>query len=267
MASAALEALGLGVENQTAKRAPAPAGGPKYPAECNARSAYARKDWKRLSNTERTAYINAVLCLQKKPSQEDPSLFPGARTRYDDFVAVHLNQTLSIHGTGNFLTWHRYFTWAYENALRSECGYTGSQPYWNWFDGSDFANSPLFNGGPTSMSGDGAFKAHNGSLSGSNNIFIPSGKGGGCVTSGPFKDMVVNLGPISPGMDGMVPGPDGGRGYNPRCLSRDLSAFAVDSMFTLPNLANVTVGPASHSIRGFQDELQGLLNRFRVSDG
>lgn len=29
---------------------------------------------------------------------------------------------------GNFLTWHRYFTWAYENALRKECGYEGYQP-------------------------------------------------------------------------------------------------------------------------------------------
>jgi len=53
---------------------------------------------------------------------------------------------MSIHGTvsfhlellsyseltrrlqGNFLSWHRYFTFAYENALRKECGYTGSQP-------------------------------------------------------------------------------------------------------------------------------------------
>lgn len=24
---------------------------------------------------------------------------PGAKTRYDDFVATHINQTLSIHGT------------------------------------------------------------------------------------------------------------------------------------------------------------------------
>jgi hypothetical protein len=52
-----------------------------------------------LSKKERRAYINAVLCLRKKPSKADPSFAPGARSRYDDFVAVHINQTRSIHGT------------------------------------------------------------------------------------------------------------------------------------------------------------------------
>ncbi|KAL7939945.1 hypothetical protein V8C42DRAFT_111070, partial [Trichoderma barbatum] len=117
---------------------------------CSLSQAYARKDWKFLTSAEKTAYITAVKCLMNKPSTADPSFAPGARTRYDDFVAIHINQTLSIHGTGNFLTWHRYYTWAYENALRQECGYEGSQPYWNWFDGSDFANSPVFDGSATS---------------------------------------------------------------------------------------------------------------------
>lgn len=54
---------------------------------------------KNFSGTERKAYIAAVRCLQTKPSTADPAFAPGARTRYDDFVAVHINQTLSIHGT------------------------------------------------------------------------------------------------------------------------------------------------------------------------
>jgi tyrosinase len=37
------------------------------------------------------------------------------------------------------------------------------------------------------MGGDGEFFAHNGSLAGARTIVIPSGKGGGCVKSGPFK--------------------------------------------------------------------------------
>jgi tyrosinase len=37
-----------------------------------------------------------------KPSKADPSFAPGARSRYDDFVAVHINQTLSIHGTVSY---------------------------------------------------------------------------------------------------------------------------------------------------------------------
>lgn len=54
---------------------------------------------KALSKKERKEYIDAVLCLREKPSKADPSFAPGARTRYDDFVAVHINQTSSIHAT------------------------------------------------------------------------------------------------------------------------------------------------------------------------
>lgn len=77
------------------------------------------------------AYNTAVLCLLKLPSKLSPTLFPGAHSRYDDFVVVHMNQTLSIHGTGNFLSWHRFFVWNWENALRDECGYTGTVPVSN----------------------------------------------------------------------------------------------------------------------------------------
>lgn len=38
------------------------------------------------------------------------------------------------------------------------------------------------------MSGDGAFFAHNGSLAGTGNIYLPPGAGGGCIESGPFKE-------------------------------------------------------------------------------
>ena len=48
---------------------------------------------------ERRAWIDAVLCLQKAPSKLDRTLYPGAVSRYDDFVVVHMNQTMSIHGT------------------------------------------------------------------------------------------------------------------------------------------------------------------------
>ena len=80
-----------------------------------------------LSNTEKVAYSSAVKCLQSTPSKSE-SFCPGCKSRYDDFVAVHINQTLTIHGTANFLSWHRYFTWSFETALRNECGYQGWQP-------------------------------------------------------------------------------------------------------------------------------------------
>jgi tyrosinase len=69
--------------------------------------------------------------------------------------------------------------------------------------------------------------------------------------------MTVNLGPVSPGMDGMTASPAGPLGYNPRCLSRDLSAYAVNTWMTTSNLLNVTIGAASKTIATFQNELQG----------
>lgn len=52
-----------------------------------------------LSTGERKDYVSALQCLLTTPSKSDPSLVPGARNRYDDFAAVHINQTLTIHGT------------------------------------------------------------------------------------------------------------------------------------------------------------------------
>ncbi|KAK1531793.1 hypothetical protein CPAR01_11442 [Colletotrichum paranaense] len=232
-------------------------------SSCNIFNARYRRDWEAFSSQERKDYISAVQCLLTSPSKSDPEFAPGARNRYDDFVAVHINQTTKIHGTGNFLTWHRYFVWAYEEALRNECGYKGSQPYWNWLKyQDDLRKSPVFDGSDTSLSGDGAFLQHNGSVSGAGAIVLPSGDGGGCVTSGPFKNMTVNLGPVNPGMDGLEASPTGKLGYNPRCLSRDMSNYTASTWFTNENMLNITVGAASKSIELFQNELQG-----RFSDG
>lgn len=40
-----------------------------------------------------------MLCIMEKPSKLDQTRFPGAKSRYDDFVVVHMNQTLNIHNT------------------------------------------------------------------------------------------------------------------------------------------------------------------------
>ncbi|KAF4778605.1 hypothetical protein HER10_EVM0007635 [Colletotrichum scovillei] len=228
---------------------------------CTLFNARVRRDWNSLSGSEKKAYTSAVNCLLTKPSKLT-DFAPGARSRYDDFVAVHINQTLSIHGTGNFLTWHRYFTWAYENALRQECGYNGYQPYWNWLSyREDPSKAPMFDGSETSMSDNGAFKYHNGSTSGGG-VYIPSGEGGGCVTSGPFANMTVHLGPVSPGIDGLAVNPGGPLAYNPRCLSRDISAWTSQHWMTPENVLNLTVGAAAENILTFQNELQG-----RFGDG
>lgn len=40
-----------------------------------------------------------MLCLLDAPSKLDQAQYPGAKNRYDDFVVIHMNQTMSIHGT------------------------------------------------------------------------------------------------------------------------------------------------------------------------
>ncbi|KAF8421832.1 tyrosinase central domain-containing protein [Tirmania nivea] len=167
--------------------------------QCTLGNISIRREWGTLPQTQRKAYIDAVPCLQSKPSKSDPALVPGARSIYDDFVATHINQTLSIHGAANFLSWHRYYTWSFEQALRNECGYRGTQPYWNWAKYSDDPGSfPIFDGSAYSLSGNGAYVAGRSNISvGGGAISIPPGNSGGCLTNGPFTDMVVNLGPLA----------------------------------------------------------------------
>ncbi|KAK8004253.1 hypothetical protein PG989_003972 [Apiospora arundinis] len=222
---------------------------------CSVANARIRREWSTLSKPERKEYIKAVQCLRSLPSKSDPEFAPGARTRYDDFVAVHINNTRIIHATGNFLTYHRYLVALYESALINECGYKGAQPYWNWLAyQDDLSKSPLLDGSDTSMGGDGAYFAHNGSKTAIG--WFQPGKGGGCVASGPFKDTVANLGPVAPTMNGLEKSPSP-LAYNPRCLRRDFTSRAPKTWFTVENFLNLTTGAASHSIATFQTELQG----------
>jgi tyrosinase len=40
-----------------------------------------------------------VKCIRSKPSVFPAGQVPGSKSVYDDFIAVHLNQTLTIHLT------------------------------------------------------------------------------------------------------------------------------------------------------------------------
>jgi tyrosinase len=135
------------------------------------------------------------------------------------------------HFSGTFLGWHRYYIWVYEQVLRTECGYQGPIPYWDWPKWADAPqDSPIFNGDEYSMGGNGEFIPGRPAVmalplpipgTGTNvTVNIETGLGGGCVTSGPFANMTVNLGPKALGYE--PAGPDDGLGYNPRCLRRDV---------------------------------------------
>ena len=195
-----------------------------------------------LGKHERLDYIRAVKCLREKPALSTQAYASGARSRFDDWDATHIKVSNNVHFSvstcslppgrtsrtwlssrqGLFLHFHRYFTWLYEKALRDECGYKGSQPYWDWtIDWQDPRKSSVFNGSPYSMGSNGKSIPHgNTSISAFGiSLSIPPGTGGGCIESGPFANASVNLGPVA-----FQPvGPDGGLGYNPRCLTRDLS--------------------------------------------
>ena len=147
-----------------------------------------------LTEQERRDYIKAVKCLYNdKPPVSSPQEVPGARNRFDDFVAGHIRQTLNIHANGYFFAWHRHFLWLYDQALRNECGYQGPTPYWDWTrNNDDLSRSPIFDGSETSFGGNGVALPHGQTLVTAFGLLVISpGTGGGCVTDGPFTDLTV----------------------------------------------------------------------------
>ncbi|KAI4860409.1 Di-copper centre-containing protein [Hypoxylon rubiginosum] len=228
---------------------------------CTLKNLSVRRPWGSLSQKDRKAYTDAVLCLQSLPAKTPASVAPGAKSRYDDFVATHINQTPFIHYSGTFLAWHRWFTHNYEQALKNECGYKGTQPYWNWaLYSKDPASSPIFDGSAYSMSGNGQYIANKGpitlTLGDFAPVYLPAGTGGGCVTSGPFKDMKVNLGPVSlPQNDGSVLSGTGLE-YNPRCLKRDISAGVNQAYANATSIVNLLL--QNNNVGDFQMVMQGV---------
>lgn len=104
---------------------------------------------------------------------------------------MHKRKKETHEEKGNFLTWHRYFIWTFEQTLRNECGYNGYLPYWAWNKyAHDPLHSPVFDGSEYSLSGNGEYVPHRESRipHGSLPIVIPPAQGGGCVKTGPFKE-------------------------------------------------------------------------------
>ena len=207
-----------------------------------------------MPTSDRKDYIDAVKCLMRLPPLSSLKDVPGARSRYDDFTAMHIVYSPIIHHSGLFLTWHRYYTWLYEKALREECGYEGGQPYWDWtLNWDDLTKSPVFDGSSYSMGSNGKSIPHgpvNDTALGSTRLLNP-GTGGGCIEAGPFVNLTINLGPYA-----LLPaGPNNGLGYNPRCLHRDFSAEWSNN--TKPtDVVNVVNG--SRDIVSFDKDLEAL---------
>ncbi|EEH20362.2 hypothetical protein PABG_02621 [Paracoccidioides brasiliensis Pb03] len=243
--------------------------GGKWQPACTTKNLTIRKEWRFLSKAERRNYIDAVYCLQSKPSLFTEKEAPGSKNLFDSFAAF------------NFLAWHRYFVHAYEKALKDQCGYRGVSPYWEWgYDVLDPHKSPVFDGSPYSMGSDGAPLENRAPtfklpppppLPPANGREFPAGLGGGCVKSGPFSDLTTNLGPVA-----MAGGRlDDPLRHNPRCLQRDMNSY-IGQQFTAFNWSTWTV-EASRDIVGFQSRLAGTpenespngepLNYFGVHGG
>ncbi|KAL8730721.1 MAG: hypothetical protein Q9181_004572, partial [Wetmoreana brouardii] len=180
-----------------------------------------RQEWGSLSFQQRIEYTNAVQCLAKKRPLSLKTDVPGARNHYDDFVAQHIK----VAPNRLFFPFHRYYVHLYEKALREECGYRGTQPYWDWsLSWQDPAHGTVFDGSPTSMGGNGKLIPNSTATNitaFSINLILPPTTGGSYVQHGPFKEgtFTVNLGPavFNPNAHG------NGLGYNPRCIKRDIS--------------------------------------------
>jgi tyrosinase len=196
-----------------------------------------------LSTHEKSSYICAVKCLMRKPALTPAFNNTGVISRYDDLVYTHIQQTFSIHYTGHFLAWHRYYVAVYERMLREECNYKGAQPYWDWTldtPAEQWASSPIFDPA-TGFGGNGEWVEND-----PNSFFppVPGRTGGGCVQDGPFAGVpdLVHLGP----MDSVT--------YNPQCLKRDFSPYFAGRYLGM-NQTQVTL--AAPDFGSFDQVVQG----------
>lgn len=238
---------------------------------CTFDNARLRTDFRNMSLSARKSFTKAIICLQKRPpvgmTLKDHALYPGVQSRYDQYVATHINYTYNIHMTASFFAWHRMFVWQFEQDLQRLCHYNGTLPYWNWqIDAHAPQDSELFNGDQYSMGSNGAYIANRSdTFLGLQNVNFPPGTGGGCVTKGPFSNYTVHLGPLdSPYNDNVKSSFD----YNPRCLVRDLNPWFSSRYNTYGNVTDLLLN--YNTIGTFQAETQGYnddMNRFGVHGG
>lgn len=64
---------------------------------CTLENLRVRRNWRAFTPAEKKSYIKSVLCLTMSQSLTPPHLARGVRSRFDDFVAVHINQSYHIH--------------------------------------------------------------------------------------------------------------------------------------------------------------------------
>lgn len=227
----------------------------KWPVPCTSENQEVRYDFDAMPPADRKAYTDAINCLWNQPSQLDQSVYPGAKNRYLDYAALHIERTLNVHLDGFFLVWHRTFIWLFEQDLKQTCGYQGTQPYWNWpATVDDLAGSNIFNGDEYSMSSNGYPQDLNSSIVLSPGLSIPHGTGGGCIMSGPFANWTREFDTIPIG-DLISGGPLPSTAFdkNESCLTRDLNPIIAQATLNQTAIDNAIAAPD-------QETFQFLLN-------
>ncbi|KAF9038245.1 tyrosinase [Panaeolus papilionaceus] len=211
---------------------------PTSSATCD--SLIERREWRTLSDDEKSDYIDAVLCLQSLPPNDETNTI--AKSRFDEFQGLHVSSADSVHLVGQFLPWHRYFVLRYETALREECGYTGGNPYWDWTIEADsedsFLSSPVFDP-DTGFGGDGVPGTYTPPYNptGENRIFPEAFHG--CVQDGPFANVTLHYGP--------------GKYVTDHCFTRGVN----DTMKPYLNSAAVANATAQPNFELFRIEIEG----------
>jgi len=152
-----------------------------------------RVEWRTMSHAQKWRWHNAVLCMHNKPATDS---WGGATTRYEQYQAVHAQLGSKVHVVGHFLPWHRHIVTLFNNELRSDCGYSGPSPYWNWQIDADkpdnipVGSSPIFDG-EHGFGGDGVPGTYPPPVT--NPVRPWTGKG--CIADGPYHNWVLNVGP------------------------------------------------------------------------
>lgn len=181
---------------------------------CTSENLRVRKEWRNMSQSEKSAYLEAEKCLFALPAQ---TTLDGVTSRWSDSQSLHRalqNVTLDsvyvgdvIHnvvcifdigstlccpllGTyseahaylstrlpqGQFLPWHRYYMHMHETVLRTECNYTGPMSWWD--EEADANAGDLFR---SNMWASDAFGGNS--------------SADGCLEDGAFANTTMHIGP------------------------------------------------------------------------
>ncbi|ORX93978.1 hypothetical protein BCR34DRAFT_608405 [Clohesyomyces aquaticus] len=239
---------------------------------CNSQTVRHRASWNTLAQKDRNAYLSAVHCMHRNLTNLHTNV-TGSRFRADDFTSHHIVTGGQYVFTGFMLPFHRWMIQGYEDVLRTECGYEGALPYWDFSEhADDITKDPIFSGNAASMGGDGApVPGGHGYVEidyPSGKFVLLSGAGGGCLFDQPFKLIGARLGySLQWGSDSnktvLYPLPrydEAGSlksrdalGFNDRCLTRDLNTFTGKQL----NLTHVEYDLSCPDFSCLQERLNG----------